>query len=152
MTIDYVYVYVYECTWMVPASAQCFCFAKRFSVTIYVREWCMLAHWVFVLQKDLRFIRAINYNHYHKERNTLFKKRQQKTKTVMQAKPYAAYGRGTGSVYLSNTQCRGNETNLGQCQTSSWGNTHYYCPHDYDAGVSCHEHTGTSINPKSLCR
>ena len=70
----------------------------------------------------------------------------------MQAKRYAAYGRGTGSVYLSNTQCRGNETNLGQCQTSSWGNTHYYCSHDYDAGVSCHEHTGTSINPKSLCR
>ena len=26
----------------------------------------------------LRFIRAINYNHYHKERNTLFKTKQNK--------------------------------------------------------------------------
>ena len=68
---------------------------------------------------------------------------------IVQAKPY---GRGTGSVYLSNTQCRGNETNLGQCQTSSWGNTYYYCSHYYDAGVSCHEHTGTSIFPTSVCR
>ena len=50
------------------------------STCMNVREWCMLAHWVFVLQKDLRFIRAINYNHYHKERNILFKTKTNKTR------------------------------------------------------------------------
>ncbi|XP_076465930.1 scavenger receptor cysteine-rich domain-containing protein DMBT1-like [Babylonia areolata] len=48
------------------------------------------------------------------------------------------FGPGTGPVYLSNTYCRGNETNLGHCQSNAWATTHWRCSHRYDVGVTCH--------------
>ena len=47
----------------------------------------------------------------------------------------AAYGRGTGSIWMSYVDCTGLESHLGQCGYKPWGkNT---CSHGEDAGVMC---------------
>ena len=38
---------------------------NRLFVCIFVRKWCVLAHEVFVSQKDLHSIRAIRYYYYY---------------------------------------------------------------------------------------
>lgn len=50
----------------------------------------------------------------------------------------ARYGQGTGEIWLSDTQCRGNETEIRKCSSSDWASN--TCNHSTDAGVYCGEH------------
>ncbi|EHB18643.1 Scavenger receptor cysteine-rich type 1 protein M130 [Heterocephalus glaber] len=47
----------------------------------------------------------------------------------------AAFGRGTGPVWLSQVKCRGNESSLWDCPEGRWGNSD--CGHKEDAAVRC---------------
>lgn len=47
----------------------------------------------------------------------------------------AAYGPGTGIVWLSLLQCVGNESSITSCAHSEWGE--YTCSHNNDACVIC---------------
>ncbi|XP_077207063.1 scavenger receptor cysteine-rich domain-containing protein DMBT1-like [Paroedura picta] len=47
----------------------------------------------------------------------------------------AHFGRGSGSIWLDNVQCTGNEVGLDRCNHAPWG-THN-CVHSEDAGVIC---------------
>ncbi|XP_060098648.1 deleted in malignant brain tumors 1 protein [Heteronotia binoei] len=49
----------------------------------------------------------------------------------------AHFGQGSGSIFLDNVQCIGNESTLDQCKKAPWG-THN-CVHREDAGVVCEE-------------
>ena len=46
----------------------------------------------------------------------------------------AAFGQGTGPVFLSSVRCTGNESFLLNCSHSG---SVQYCSHFYDAGVVC---------------
>ncbi|XP_060071328.1 neurotrypsin-like [Ylistrum balloti] len=47
----------------------------------------------------------------------------------------ARYGSGVGPIWLDETQCTGQETNLGQCSMQAYGRGD--CDHTEDAGVIC---------------
>ena len=55
--------------------------------------------------------------------------------TIVIAVSQAAFGQGTGPVFLSNVRCTGNDYSLLSCNHSEIGVT--YCSHYYDAGVVC---------------
>ena len=44
-------------------------------------------------------------------------------------------GQGEGNIYLDNVQCKGTETNIGQCRNNGAGMTN--CDHSKDVGVRC---------------
>lgn len=48
----------------------------------------------------------------------------------------AAYGQGSGSVFLTTLQCTGNETSLINCSGAGFL-TNPPCQHSRDAGVMC---------------
>ena len=52
---------------------------------------------------------------------------------------WAAFGRGTGPVYLNNVRCTGTESSLLSCSHREIGVT--YCSHSRDAGVVCPSRT-----------
>ena len=54
---------------------------------------------------------------------------------VLQATSSASFGQGTGTIWLDNVQCRGNETRIENCPNSGWGE--HNCAHSEDAGVVC---------------
>ena len=55
---------------------------------------------------------------------------------------FARFGRGTGSIYLDNVFCMGNETRLTHCLNQGIGS--HNCLHSEDAGVVCSgEYTNT---------
>ena len=47
----------------------------------------------------------------------------------------ARFGEGTGSIWLDNVQCTGNETSLNECNMNDIGDEN--CGHFEDAGVTC---------------
>lgn len=59
---------------------------------------------------------------------------------VIQVYSSAAFGQGTGFVWMDNVRCNGREEHLSDCAFSGWGIT--TCTHAMDAGVWC----GSKIN------
>ena len=57
---------------------------------------------------------------------------------------FAAFGAGTGSIWLDNVQCVGTETRLIDCPANAIGS--HNCVHSEDAGVRC----GTSVVGKCV--
>ena len=49
----------------------------------------------------------------------------------------AAFGQGTGQIWLDDVQCVGNETLISHCNHLGWGVHDIYCRSSDDAGVVC---------------
>ncbi|KAI4876035.1 hypothetical protein NFI96_008930 [Prochilodus magdalenae] len=62
----------------------------------------------------------------------------------------AAFGRGEGQVWSEELQCRGNESQIFSCPTSS--SLKHNCSHDSDVGLACAGHTGARlVNGSDSC-
>ena len=55
----------------------------------------------------------------------------------------AAFGEGTGQIWLDDMKCKGDETSISQCARSGWGV--HNCWHYKDAGVVCQPAGKTAI-------
>ncbi|XP_077640550.1 scavenger receptor cysteine-rich type 1 protein M130-like [Lonchura striata] len=54
---------------------------------------------------------------------------------VARSSPYAAFGQGSGRIWLQPMFCRGTENALEECPHFGWGR--HFCGHDRDVGVTC---------------
>ncbi|NXL53168.1 DMBT1 protein, partial [Podilymbus podiceps] len=62
----------------------------------------------------------------------------------------AAFGQGSGPIWLDEVDCAGTEAALSLCQARSWGS--HNCNHGEDAGVQCTEPTQVRlVNGSSHC-
>ena len=50
-------------------------------------------------------------------------------------KSYAAYGQGSGRIWMDDVTCRGYESALRYCNFNDWGQNN--CQHSEDAGAGC---------------
>ena len=46
------------------------------------------------------------------------------------------FGQGTGPIWLSELQCRGDEPSVGHCQHLGWGTAS--CSHYQDVAITCY--------------
>ncbi|XP_015277861.1 PREDICTED: deleted in malignant brain tumors 1 protein-like [Gekko japonicus] len=63
--------------------------------------------------------------------------RQLGCSTAISAPRGSHFGRGNGSIWIDDTECKGTESALSQCPARSWGDND--CHHGEDAGAVCSE-------------
>ncbi|XP_065434798.1 deleted in malignant brain tumors 1 protein-like [Chrysemys picta bellii] len=60
----------------------------------------------------------------------------------------AAFGEGTGPIWVETLNCRGTESSLWDCPAKPWGESN--CDHKEDAAVNCSESPVVSVAPLRL--
>jgi len=56
---------------------------------------------------------------------------------------------GTGQIWLDNVVCRGDETNLGDCKHSEWGD--HNCRHTEDVTIDCSDNSQPANGMQARC-
>ncbi|XP_039391949.1 antigen WC1.1-like isoform X1 [Mauremys reevesii] len=67
--------------------------------------------------------------------------------TAVSALGEAAFGEGTGPIWVEKVNCRGTESSLWDCCSKSWGESN--CDHKEDAAVNCSGVTQTTDSPNT---